>query len=734
MTTINKSGKLLVVETATAMLHVLKNFTGKQGYDADHYADPADACERLDRRFQDFSSDYRSVILGWPEGRLNLINDLLKKLNSADHDALPLIIIAQEINADVKALVKRRPKTQAFLWSDYQQISQVIDLSAKNKMRRRGEQYAASPMVAATAGKTTAVSDSASAVSATHEFANGENALSTSMANRANSSNASAGQAAQQNTLRSADFSSQFSVLLVDTAPSVCEALRQKLESAGYSVAIASTVEQATQQIVNTEFDVVVTDFFLQDESGEALCQYLQSATLERKPVSVVLTAKYSDSIVKRSLAVGAAACLYKNESTELLFARIDALTRTLRHQSRQVIPALPVETETGSNRTKSRIENSIEKAGTASLHTSTRTALQDTNPNAGSRKGVVKLVTRPTSVAGELPAKPNPSVRAKPMKITDHTTHEASATRSINEKKADISVTSAALPDKSATPQVAKADGTQERQTTVPSAEPVAETSQEKSPGQASIQPPIQPPMQRKAQQSVPPDPTTDAAQEPVTAVPELLSQLNSRNPSVQYTVLMLDIEIEAATGDRMALAESEPMQKLVANALRRLYKKHNAQSCTDDGKFVLLLTTAKFQDALVLTRKILQVIPKMVPYLNNMKLVAHAGVLRIGRDESVDAMQVIARCEAACQKARRDGKDNAALVLPNNQYLSAVSLQSQSAFPQPEAQPQKSLQPQKSATPQKTGAEKVAAENTGNEGAGAANSRKGKKQTAEV
>jgi len=123
----NKSGKLLVVDSSTAMLHVLKNFTRKHAHEADHFSDPEDARVSLDQRFQDFASDYRGVILGWPEGRLNLVSGFLETISSADHNALPLIIIAQELNADVKALVKRRPKTRAFLWSEYQQIAEILD-------------------------------------------------------------------------------------------------------------------------------------------------------------------------------------------------------------------------------------------------------------------------------------------------------------------------------------------------------------------------------------------------------------------------------------------------------------------------------------------------------------------------------------------------------------------------------------------------------------------------------
>ncbi len=622
MTTSNKSGKLLVVDTSTAMLHVLKNFTGKHGYDADHFSDPADACERLDQRFQDFSCDYRSVVLGWPEGRLNLVHDLLQKLSTPDHDALPLTVITQEMNAEVRALVKRRPKTRAFLWSEYQQVSEIIDLTVKHQSKRKVGKAVIS--ASAQPGQVRSVETSAVEVSG------GESSDAASTATAVDLQGVAA-QALPQSNVMAADYRTDFSLLLVDTAPSICESLRGKLESSGYQISIAGSVSEARKQLAENEFDVVVTDFFLRDESGEALCQQLQASEMNNKPVCVVLTAKYSDSIVKRSLAVGAAACLYKNESTELLFARIDALTRTMRRQSRQ-LSRLSVRQQSHQQtqqqtqqQTRQQAQQSalspqmrVARTGsskeglTASLHTTTQTRLQETaeTTNGAQRSGVVELVTRQIAEKPAINSNDSSGVGVAP---------------------------------------------------TVDSAANKAGRSTQSKPS-LPVKPPLEKPVEKDAEFDV--------------SVPlsEALAQLKSRNPAAHYSMLMLDIDIVAATGDRMALADSEPMQNLVARSLCKLYPKQRAQACTEDGKFVLLLTTRKYQDALVLTRKILQLIPKMVPYLNNMNLVAHAGILRIDKDDALDQRKLVEQCEAACQKARKDGKDNAALVLPNNQYLSAV------------------------------------------------------------
>lgn len=593
MTTSTQSGKLLVVDCSTAMLHVLKNFTSRHGYDADHYADPADACERLDKRFQDFSCDYRSVILGWPEGRLDMVDDLLKKLSTADHDALPLIIVTQEMNADVMALSRRRPKTRAFLWSEYQTMADDIDMRARPRVT--AEPASPSPGTVAAARPAT-------------------------------------------------DATAAASVLLVDTAPSVCESLHGKLTANGYQVSVSDSVAAAKQKINNERFDVVVTDFFLQGESGEALCQFLAESTAEQKPVCVVLTAKYSDSIVRQSLDVGAAACLYKNESTDLLFARINALTRTLRIQSgqsyRQSFNApTPAQISapsaaSSSVKTPSVKPKLVQRDGakapvqSASLHTSTRTELQAGAAAASPGQGKVKLVTR------------------KPGSTTDQQGNNAPV---VVVKKQAVQQPVGAVSDSSSAKQKVDAKTVGAEIDTVKAAKGDTTTAEPVKPAQIEAKAPIE------------------------VSTTELLARLKGTS-AAQQSLLMLDFEIMAATGDRMPLSDSEPMQKLVTQSLHKLYPKQKAQACTEKGQFLLLLTTIKFQDALVLTRKILQLVPNMVPYLNNMKLVAHAAVVRVDARQEAEPTALLEQCQTACLKARADRKDNAALVLPNNQYLSAV------------------------------------------------------------
>ena len=85
------------------------------------------------------------------------------------------------------------------------------------------------------------------------------------------------------------------SVLLVDDTPSVCHALRDVLESNGYRVTIANSAAEARSAVARNHFDLLLLEFFLQGESGEDLCRYLNSLHADKRPVYVVMTRKILD-------------------------------------------------------------------------------------------------------------------------------------------------------------------------------------------------------------------------------------------------------------------------------------------------------------------------------------------------------------------------------------------------------------------------------------------------------
>ena len=146
-----------------------------------------------------------------------------------------------------------------------------------------------------------------------------------------------------------------------------------------------------------------------------------------------------------------------------------------------------------------------------------------------------------------------------------------------------------------------------------------------------------------------------------------------DEKHSGIRYSVLLLDVQIEAGTGDRLSVGDSAPMCQIVEEALGRLYKRPLSLAYLGNGQFAMLLANRNLQDALMLTRKVLQVVPKMVRYLNDMTLVSHAAVVQID-GQTVSPDEFFQRCRGAVTRTRKDRRDNCALILPLKKYLTAL------------------------------------------------------------
>lgn len=673
MSGINKKNRLLIVDTSTAMLHVLKTYADRQNHDADFFSDPDEACVVLNQRFQNFDSDYCCVIVGWPSGKLDLMSDFLSALNSANHQGLPLIVVCQERSHEVLALVNTRPNTQALLWNDYQQMSVMID------------RFAARPVVH-------------------HSVPAARIELNSSL-----------------DTVASGSERPLKTVLLLDNVPSVCNALREAMESSGYQVTVTSTVADARTMVAATRFDLIVIDYFLNEEGGEDFCRYL-NYTMEQSvsPVSVVLTTKYSDSIVKRALAAGAAACLYKNESTDLLFTRINALLR-----ARPQVGA-----KQDNNREKRLLLSMVEWIEQAAI-------VLDQNHNVMAANRIASELlaaddadslcgTDFTNVCDSirLNDESRPDTNAI-FATADDTTLEVSYTTSallegdqsislltfqcreevVEQMAVDDTPVTAVDPVISVGKSYAIDDAlTQQPDLTIDTqlsavelqqvepAESVAEPSLIISVGQSAgvhALDQVETTDEQNAQ-AISADVLPANPGEPQNLTTrrfeKLLTQVLVERPAGhRHSLLMLDIQIIAATGDRLCLGDSEPLLKIVNDALVKLYPRKNSLAYLGRGQFAFILASRSLQDALSLTRKVQQLIPQMVRYLSNMTLVSHGAIMPLANESTLRAPELMKQCQSACRKTRLDERDNAVLVMSLNQYLTANSTKSVS---RPEAE----------------------------------------------
>ena len=120
-------------------------------------------------------------------------------------------------------------------------------------------------------------------------------------------------------------------ILVVDDSASIRFALRDLLQLHGYKVTVVSSHVEALAVARELRFDLAVLDYYLEDSNGDVLCAELLEDEAVGPITCAILTGTYSDHIIKSSLRSGAVECMFKNESSELLLARIDAISRLIR-------------------------------------------------------------------------------------------------------------------------------------------------------------------------------------------------------------------------------------------------------------------------------------------------------------------------------------------------------------------------------------------------------------------
>jgi DNA-binding response OmpR family regulator len=116
--------------------------------------------------------------------------------------------------------------------------------------------------------------------------------------------------------------SDQARILLVEEQRHFTNLYRRILSEAGYDVAIASSGEQAIQQLSGDRFDVVLADSQLPDMGGD---QLVKTIRLLRGDVRTMFVSTYPD-IALRARHCGADAYYAKIEPFTTLLAIIQAL------------------------------------------------------------------------------------------------------------------------------------------------------------------------------------------------------------------------------------------------------------------------------------------------------------------------------------------------------------------------------------------------------------------------
>ncbi len=264
--------RLLLVEPSATMRYVLEDYTQSLGYEVETVDDYHVARDALNEQFRAFEGDYAAVLLGWPAVPDEKADDLASLLDQDAFSDLPVVVLSTDMRSSTRAWVAGRESTSLLSWKEYQSI---------------------------------------------------ENQLTSMLATRV--SGGSQSNPKFDNT--------DIHLLLVDDSISIRHALRDLFELQGYRVSLAATHDEALDLARREQMDLAILDFYLQEGTGDVLCRELTHDPATGNMICAMLTGTYSDHIIKRSLRAGAIECMFKNESSELILSRVDALSRFIRQR-----------------------------------------------------------------------------------------------------------------------------------------------------------------------------------------------------------------------------------------------------------------------------------------------------------------------------------------------------------------------------------------------------------------
>ncbi|MFK7890565.1 MAG: response regulator [Granulosicoccus sp.] len=267
------SKRLLLVEQSATMRYVLEKHGESLGFVVDTCETYAAAFHSLNEQYKNFGAEYTGLLFGWPTTPQDDAAEFAQHLESNDYKDLPVVVMSTDMRAETRAWVAGRDNTAVLAWKEYQGLEALLQRLID-----------------------VAPDDSSDAFAA--KFDN-----------------------------------SDVHLLIVDDSATIRYSLRDLFQMQGYKVTLAETQEEAMSYAVETAFDIAILDFYLTETTGDVLCRELMANEMTGDIVCTVLTGTYSDHIIKRSLRAGAVECMFKNESSELLLSRIDAISRFVRQQ-----------------------------------------------------------------------------------------------------------------------------------------------------------------------------------------------------------------------------------------------------------------------------------------------------------------------------------------------------------------------------------------------------------------
>ncbi|HBR99319.1 MAG TPA: hypothetical protein DD979_18370 [Gammaproteobacteria bacterium] len=558
------TSRIMLVEPSATMRYVLKNYTDASGYETDGFTQFGKALNALQRQFEVFDTEYRCVLIGWPSVRDGETENFLQLLESPDFHDLPVIVLSQDMRADARAWVAGRNNTVLVRWKEYRSVKELL----------------------------------ARQLDADHE---------------------PDGDAFQ------AKFSNQdIRILVVDDSPSIRYALRDLLRLQGYDVTVVGSYSQGIQATHDQAFDIAVLDYYLQDATGDELCREIISDPAAGEVTCAILTGTYSDHIIKRSLRAGAVECMFKNESSELLLARIDAISRMVRQRKELQLNYL-------------KMDVVIEALNGAVLSCDNEGILRFANSRA--------------------------------LQVLGYGQDDEFIGHHVNEVLTQDHLVPVTDADVDASFYNARRQPMRVRY----SSQDLIEDGQKAGTivQFVSLEPPQLPQEAPPASNAAEPSERHEALLSASQYVAQMQSLLErSGQVADGYSVLLISVDVHAQDASVASIGDKPVFLEGVLNTLARVYKRRDAIACLGNGVIGVLLKHKSEKQAYLLTRKLLQIVNAVARSVPDTRFSSNGCLKQLSPDGDVDAPQLLRKTVQGLQIVKKRGK-NLALILDMKRLL---------------------------------------------------------------